>query len=379
MGTKRKGLIGSIQGDLNSSINRLSSRLSNSFDQRISGGLKDLLTGITGIRTSNIPEISAERLSTIQTNREARQNVLNNASSKSLYPADKRIKLQFPQSFPGENGEEAHLTNFIHFRCLPTRAGRKGNYKDGQDPTWDIFLYVPDDADSDTIGIEYSQKEKTLLGSLMAKLMTIGEGTDQGIGDQLGQGLKEAVMGDIGKAAAGQVTNPMKFQLFEGVKNRTFSYTFALLPKNITDAKEIRKIAYAFKRTALPGIKPDTASRVYEFPNEWAIRYHGPIKGWIDYPMACVLSSVKVDNSSARMSDGAPIMTTLVLEFTEVMNLDRNKYDDRVSAFLNPNEAREKSQEGGSKDDISGRLGTDVKFKDRKNPNAKTRYEKQGI
>ena len=378
MGTKRKGLIGSIQGDLNSSINRLSSRLSNSFDQRISGGLKDLLTGITGIRTSNIPEISAERLSTIQTNREARQNVLNNASSKSSYLPDERVKLQFPQSFPGENGEEAYLTNFIHFRCLPTRTGKNATAV-ANDSTWDIFLYVPDNADSDTIGIEYSQKDKTLFQSVMAKVFTLGEGTDQGIVDQIAQSGKEALFGDIGKAAAGQVTNPMKFQLFEGVKNRTFSYTFALLPKNITDAKEIRKIAYAFKRTALPGIKPDTASRVYEFPNEWAIRYHGPIKGWIDYPMACVLSSVKVDNSSARMSDGAPIMTTLVLEFTEVMNLDRNKYDDRVSAFLNPNEAREKSQEGGSKDDISGRLGTDVKFKDRKNPNAKTRYEKQGI
>ena len=69
-----KNYIGSVKGDLNSALSKFkskfgsSSNFSNSFDQRISDGLSDLLTGATGIRTSNIPEISADVLSMKLTN-----------------------------------------------------------------------------------------------------------------------------------------------------------------------------------------------------------------------------------------------------------------------------------------------------------------------
>lgn len=364
MGKSRKGLLGSVAGDLNSAIDKFKGRLSNSFDQRIGDGLSDLLTGVTGIRTSNIPEISAERLSTIQANREARQNVLAGKGGNFKGYNGKSTKLQFPKSFPGENGEEAYLTNFIHFRCLPTRSGGFTNMavNEGQDPLYDIFLYVPEEL-NDEIKVNYEAKEKGLLESVIAKLMTIGEGTDQGIGDQLGQKMKETFGGDMAKAATGKVTNPMKFQIFQGVDLRSFSYSFALIPKSEADSVIIRDIAYAFKRTALPGIVPDTGNRVYSFPNEWAIRYHGPMKQWMDFPMACVLADVKVENSSTRMSDGAPQAVTISLTFQEIMGLDRKKYDERVAAKTNlTGLKRETSQEGGSIDDILGRTGDDVSF-----------------
>ena len=60
-----KGFIGSVSGDINSLTNGLESKISragNKFDQRITDSLSDLLTGLTGVRTSNIPAISAEVL-----------------------------------------------------------------------------------------------------------------------------------------------------------------------------------------------------------------------------------------------------------------------------------------------------------------------------
>ena len=70
---------------------------------------------------------------------------------------------------------------------------------------------------TDTTAVTYKAGEKGLLESVIAKLFTLGEGTDQGIMDQVLQSGSEMVMGDIGKAAAGAVSNPMKFNLFEGV------------------------------------------------------------------------------------------------------------------------------------------------------------------
>jgi len=367
-----KNYIGSVKGDLNSALSKFkskfgsSSNFSNSFDQRISDGLSDLLTGATGIRTSNIPEISADVLSMKLTNQNKRASILNEKTGQrsSGNPAKQR-KLVFPENFPNENGEYNNkgLQNYIHFRSLPIRNGKNGAESATQDMLYDIFLYVPDEM-TDEIGISFKTGEKGMMEKVIAKLMTLGEGTNQGLSSSLGQSVKEAVMGDIGKAAAGRVQNPMKFNLFEGVDMREFSYNFVLFPKNETDSRNIAEIAYAFKWSALPGTLDGSGNAIYTFPNEWAIRYHGKIKEWMDYPMVSVLSKVSVNhapNTSARMADGAPAAVGLSLTFKEVIGLDRNKYSNRVSAYINgASNNREATQEGGSLDDVMGRTPQDV-------------------
>ncbi len=353
-----KNHIGSVSGDLNSAFSKLKSKFgsvgnfSNSFDQRISDGLSDLLTGATGIRTSNIPEISSEVLSMKQKNREARAQILNKDQRTSGTPGNKIAPITFPQNFLGENNKNIGLTNYIHFRSLPTRSEAKDN------DLVDIFLYVPEEM-TDGTNLTYAAGEKSLKDSIIAKLMTFGEGTDQNIFGQIGRAGKEAIMGDIGKASAGRVINPMKFQLFEGVEFRTFSYSFILYPKDEKDSRIIRELSHYFKKLSLPGIVPDSGGRTYSFPCEWAIRYHGPIKEWIDYPMTSVLTKVETNQATAgtaRMIDGAPVAVELTLEFQEVLTLDRDKYEQRVSAFTQGNtQNRENSQEGGTINDIMGR------------------------
>lgn len=370
-----KNHIGSVSGDLNSAFSKLKSKFgsvgnfSNTFDQRISDGLSDLLTGATGIRTSNIPEISKEVLATKSKNREARAQVLNNKASRPENHPGTKIKLTFPEKFAQEDGDNSlGLTNYIHFRSLPLRNGSNASATEDAGDLYDIFLYVPEEM-TDTTNLTYKAAEKGMLESIMAKLFTFGEGTDQGIMDQIGQKTKEVFTGDIGKAATGRVVNPMKFNMFEGVDFRKFTYNFVLYPKNDKEASVIQEMAYAFKKASLPGIAPNTAGRVYTFPSEWAIRYHGPIKRWIDFPMVSVLESVEVNQSvagSARYIDGAPLATEIKLSFLEILTLDKVKYDERVSAFVNAdNENRETTQEGGTIDDIMGRRPTDVNFGNR--------------
>ena len=354
-----KGYVGSVKGDANAIKSGLKSKLgskgaiSNTFDQRISDGLDDLLTGATGIRTSKIPEVSAERLKTLEKNREARASVLNNATTgrKASDSPPVALTMKYPSVFPDENGKGENMQNYIHFRSLERKnAG-------ANEEVFDIFLYVPE-ANTDTLAVEYEEDSKGILESLIAKFMGRGQGgTDQGIEAQLKQGAVDALGGGIGKAATGKVANPMKFQLFKGPTTRTFSYAFTLYPENAKDSKTIRAICYAFKKSALPGTVPGSGGRVYTFPNEWAIRYHGPMKDWIDYPMASVLTEVVVtqEEAGARMVDGAPAAVGLTLNFSEVLTLDREKYDSRVAAQTNVGTlSRETSQETGSVPDLLG-------------------------
>ncbi len=372
-----KNYVGSMSGDLNSALGSLSKKMgkggsfSNSFDQRISDGLSDLLTGATGIRTSNIPEITSQALAAKNQNAEARKQAMNMAGNKDRAKDTPNVqdKLQFPQKFFQEDGTgKLPLTNYIHFRSLPLRNEKNGASGADTGKLYDIFLYVPEEM-TDSTNATYEAAKKGILESIMAKLFTFGEGTDQGIGDQMKQGVKEVFTGDIGKAATGRIVNPMKFNMFEGVDFRKFTYNWVLQPKSETEAQEIAKICHAFKYASLPGIVPDSAGRVYTFPSEWAIRYHGPIKDWIDFPMVSVLESVEVNQSVAgsnRYLDGAPVAVELKLSFLETLTLDKVKYEQRVSA-LRPEGApsRESTQEGGSIDDIMGRKDTDVNFGNR--------------
>jgi hypothetical protein len=357
-----KSYVGSVKGDANAIGTGLKDKfgsgksISNTFDQRISDGLDDLLTGVTGIRTSKIPEVSAERISALEKNREARAQKLNTAGRERAHKAEgdppAAFMMKYPTVFPDENSKGGNLQNYIHFRSLERRNAGPN------EEVFDIFLYVPEASD-DAVSVTYKEETKGIMESMMAKFMGRGQGgTDQGIGDQIKQGFLDAVGGSVRKAATGRVANPMKFMLFEGVGIRTFSYEFALYPETADDSKLIRSICYAFKKSALPGVVPDSAGRVYTFPNEWAIRYHGPMKDWIDYPMVSVLTDVKVDygkEKNNRMIDGAPAAVGLSLSFSELMTLDREKYDGRVSAQTNHGKTtREHSQEGGSLDDLLG-------------------------
>ena len=391
-----KNYVGSMSGDLNSALGSLSKKMgkggsfSNSFDQRISDGLSDLLTGATGIRTSNIPEITSQALSTKNANAEARKQAMNTGRKNTLMegatPHEKQ-KLQFPENFFTEDNTAVNvksqkdddgnpvkgtsgraLTNYIHFRSLPLRNEKNGASGADTGKLYDIFLYVPEEM-TDSTNANYEAAKKGMLETVMAKLFTFGEGTDQGIGDQMKQGVKEIFTGDIGKAATGRIVNPMKFNMFEGVDFRKFTYNWVLQPRNHAEAMIIREICHAFKYSSLPGIVPDSAGRVYTFPSEWAIRYHGPIKEWIDFPMNSVLESVEVNQSVAgsnRYLDGAPVATELKLSFMETLTLDKVKYNQRVSAFTQgTTNARENSQEGGSNQEILGRKDTDVNWANR--------------
>jgi len=377
-----KSYVSSVKGDLNNIVNDVKSidskigELGNKFDQRVADGLSDLLTGLTGIRVSNIPEISAEVLDMKGKNREARAAILNDPSKgRSSESPSNKIALAFPKEFRKEDGSGQPLTNYIHFRSLDR------NVKDhtGED-VYDIFLYVPDTL-QDNVAVTYKEAEKGIVEGMIGSLFMNEDFGSQNSKEEIMNLVKSgAPGGDLVMQSIGKAVNPLKFQLFEGVSFRTYSYTFNLRPKNADDAQSIQEIIHAFKLSALPGTTGE-ANRIYTFPNEWAIRFRGPFKDHIDYPLVSVCTGVEVNytdgQSFSTFIDGAPTSVGLTLNFTETSTLTRDKYKSKSSAFLNANsDGREQSQEMGGDVVTTNEQSRQASEKARKEKEAKAKEKK---
>ena len=343
-----KNFIGSVKGDLNDIGNQFKSKLgslenfANSFDQRIAGGLEDVLQGLTGVRISNIPEISAEVVKVKEKNREARAQVLNEVKGDTE-KGSARETLVYPESFFNERGEVSNMTNYIYFRCLERKNAEPGEVLPN------ILLYLPD-AIVDNMAVTYSEGEMGLKESVVAKLTgaTQNFGIDGAIFKQI---LAETAGGAVIKQNAVATINPLKFQTFESVPFRTFSYSFSLRPKSVKENQTIIDIIYYFKKMTLPGVT-GTNNRIYTFPNEWAIKFVGPVKNYIDFPLSAVCTGVDVDYGGgqpfANMIDGGPSAYTLTVNFTETTTIDRKKFDEQISAKTggNLNSANERFKMG---------------------------------
>ena len=262
-------------------------------------------------------------------NRQARADVLNGAMDRGDSNPTVGVKLKFPESFLREDGQPDELANYIHFRS------KKRKLAEPDEKVYDIFLYIPD-ALTDGIATEYEEADKGLLEALVGKLT--GSSEFGMSGQDLKQILIENAPGSaVIKQAAGKTVNPMKFQLFKGVNFREYSYDFMLRPKTEAEAEMIREIVHAFRISMLPGVSGEN-DRVYTFPNEWAIRFHGPFKDYIDYPLISVCTNVEVDYTGGQafqaMVDGAPSAVSLKISFRETSTLNRKKYVEGVSAHL---------------------------------------------
>ncbi len=331
-------------GDLNSFESTGAISTGSKYNNKIQDGLDDLIAGATGIRRSKIKAIqqSSNKFRAQDVYGSYRMRFLQGGGgiSCTTTPALNET-IQFPESVTAEDGTQLEFPNYIHFRSLDRRAKQDNDFR------WDIFLYVPDTL-NDNLAVTYTEADLGIVESLISNFVKTDQ-VEEGWGVDRQEMVTNMISmtGGIGKmiqSAQGRGVNPLKYQLFEGVAFRTFNYTFTLRPKNKKEAGDIQRMLYVFKREALPGVAGSN-SRIYTFPTEWSIQFVGPIKEWVDFPLVSVLTGVNVDYAGgqplALMEDGSPSVVTLTLSFMETTQLNRQKFDNWVSSYYNPNGGRD--------------------------------------
>ncbi len=396
----RKDKIASFKGDGNALKSKfgIGRKLSNIFDQRVGDGLQDIFSGILGTRTSNIPEIDAQVKASKEANRKRRMESLteNMSGERAFKVPHNNTILVFPEQYFNEKGEsvsgpeyvassdsplntamiggeamdmlgpqlkeqkaEVPFPNSIHFRSLPrkqvdtTEAGtilgfemgvsdQSGDVIPEKDPIYDIFLYLPHDL-GDAVKVEYESADAGVIDTFFARLFTGGSGVDDLMGERKGIDFAEMINmvksmlpgNAIIQRAAGAMANPMQFQTFKGVSFGSYSYKFTLSPTSLEESETIREIIHALKVSTLPGTA-GASSRIWTMPNEWVIKFQGPIKQWIDFPLTVVCESVDVNYAAGAgytlMESGAPQAIELTVTFKETTQQSRQKYFNRTSA-----------------------------------------------
>jgi hypothetical protein len=148
-------------------------------------------------------------------------------------------------------------------------------------------------------------------------------------------GILGSGSGDLGSIllqAKGYAFNPQMQMIYRGLPMRSFSLSFVFSPKSQQEALNVNEIIHTFKFHAAPTLtKGATASSESMFlipPSIFNVGFY--IKGienkFLPKYADCVLESIDVNfapNGFAAHTDGAPVQTTLNLQFKEIEIVDR--------------------------------------------------------
>lgn len=125
--------------------------------------------------------------------------------------------------------------------------------------------------------------------------------------------------------------NPYLTMLFRGVDFRTFEFTFKIYPHSEKDCNMIRDMINSLRIASLPKVK----GPIYQFPNEFEIRYK---YGKQDNPYLprfkrCVITKMDTNFTGAgqfiTMRNGFPSEIVLNLQFSEIEIVQREDVEQR--------------------------------------------------
>jgi len=233
----------------------------------------------------------------------------------------------------------------------------KDQYK-GKDPLGSILLPIPQSIsdtnstgwgqDSINAGAAYAMgvtndviTGDNFFGGIMGAIKQAG--VDIGNLAQDGS-TREAVNAGFGAAAAnlfggntsfegvlarssGQILNPNTELLFNGIKLRSFNFTFALAPRNKDEATDIKQIIRILKTNMAPTTNSGGSKVTGLFlksPNVFQLTY---MKGAKEHPhlnkfIIAALTNMQVNYTAsgtyATYDDGMPVYMTMTLSFQEL-------------------------------------------------------------
>lgn len=128
------------------------------------------------------------------------------------------------------------------------------------------------------------------------------------------------------------VENPYVEVLFNGISNRTFSFSFRFIPRSQDEQAAIKKIVDTLKFHRAPEKKDNTKNLYWSYPSTFDISFlkkNGQENQWLFKISTCALTDFSVqygsDNGFGTFEDGSPFSTTMTLNFTELEVHDKQR------------------------------------------------------
>jgi len=139
---------------------------------------------------------------------------------------------------------------------------------------------------------------------------------------------------DLFLKGMGYAINPQVQMIYKGISLRSFSLSFTLTPKTAQESEEIRKIVEVFKICAAPTLQATATSSTNSMflvpPSIFNVYFmiSGAENRYLPRYGDCVLKNIDVNytpNGWASYDSGAPVQTSLTLQFEEIEAIDRAK------------------------------------------------------
>lgn len=141
-------------------------------------------------------------------------------------------------------------------------------------------------------------------------------------------------VGQILARESGQILNPNMELLFNGVKLRSFKFSFKMTPRDETEAKQIRSIITTFKLNMAPKVESEVFLKT---PNVFQLSYRkgDKLHPYLNLFKQCFLTDMSVNYTGeglyATYSDGSPISYIMDLSFKELEPIYSSDYSPEVT------------------------------------------------
>lgn len=125
------------------------------------------------------------------------------------------------------------------------------------------------------------------------------------------------------------ITNPFREQFFERIDFRTFNFRHTFMPKNQTEANNVRSIINQFKFHMHPELV-GTKNLMFLYPSEFDIKYmyRENENDYFNKISTCVLEDMNVEYGGdifSTFEDGRPVEVNMTLRFKELELLTKER------------------------------------------------------
>jgi len=195
-----------------------------------------------------------------------------------------------------------------------------------------ISLYIPD-----TLNFQYNAGYGSLsLMEVANELSSAASSSKNPILNTLckmcsiGLTVAQSNAAKLALSTQGLAINPQQQLLFEGIDFRTYQMAFTFTPYSRQEAETVKEIIKLFRFHAAPQITTAAAGMFFVPPSTFDLDFlfNGQRNGNVTRVAESVIESIDVNyapNGWAAYDNGAPVQTTLTMNFKEIELIDKDK------------------------------------------------------
>ena len=146
----------------------------------------------------------------------------------------------------------------------------------------------------------------------------------------LGLSLAQSNAAKLALSTQGLAINPQQQLLFDGIDFRTYQLSFTFTPYSRQEAETVKEIIKLFRYHAAPQITTAAAGMFFVPPSTFDLDFlfNGQRNNNVSRVAESVIENIDVNyapNGWSSHDDGAPVQTTLTMNFKEIELIDKDK------------------------------------------------------